>query len=201
MISKYPFIPVIKYVLSTTIILSFCPILVYAQSVNKADVREIVENLTTVLIDRYPFPEISVQYQNALLKNEHDGKYLNLAEQKLADQLTADLQQVHKDVHLHVLWDESQYKSLTSPSEVSGNSALELEQLQRQDYGFKNVDLDPLSSVAYINIPGGFHATQEAFDMAAAAMNMAAYSKRNFRCTGKRRRKRPDGALFSFLLL
>ncbi|WCT14371.1 S41 family peptidase [Mucilaginibacter jinjuensis] len=175
--SRYPFTPVVSCLFIITIILFFSPHYVNAQSVNKTDAREIVEKLTAALIERYPFPEISIQYQNALLKNERDGKYLNLTEQRLAEQLTADLQQVHRDVHLHVLQNESQYKNLTSPAYAANNSGSELEQLQRQNYGFRNVDLDPLSSVAYINIPGGFYATQEAFDIAAAAMNMAAYSK------------------------
>jgi hypothetical protein len=177
MIFRYSNIRAAKFLLPSIIILSFFSKSVYAQSVSKADVQDIVEKLTTALTDQYPFPEISAKYHDALLKNERDGKYLNLTEQKLANQLTADLQQVHKDVHLHVLRNESQYKSLTSPEAASSNRASELEQLQRKNYGFRNVDLDPLSSVAYINIPGGFHATQEAFDMAAAAMNMAAYSK------------------------
>ena len=168
---------IVKQVLACLIVLSFSLVHAFAQNVNKADVQEIIIKLTNTLNDQYPFPEFSLQYQNALLKNEHNGKYNNLTEQQLAEQLTTDLQQIHKDVHLHVVRNESQYKNLTSPEAASSNQASELEQLQRQNYGFKTVDLDPFSSVAYINIPGPFYATQESFDMAAAAMNMAAYSK------------------------
>jgi hypothetical protein len=148
-----------------------------AQIVTKNDVHEIVTKLATALTDRYPFPEISAQYRQTLLKNEHDGKYEQLTEQQLAGLITANLQQTHNDVHLHVTCDEAQYKGLVSPEGAIARNSSENELMQKQNFGFRNVDLDPMSSLAYVNIPGPFYATQESFDMAAAAMNLVAYSR------------------------
>lgn len=152
-----------------------------AQSVDKENTQQIVQKLATALADNYPFPEISATYSNTLLKNLSEGSYNNLSESALAEKLNVDLAKAHKDVHLQVLNNAGLFKSLTTPqdSEAATGSASgsEMESLRRGNYGFKAVELDGLTGAAYINIPGPFYATQEAFETAAAAMNLTAYSK------------------------
>ena len=148
----------------------------YAQTVGDSDLHEILQNLCSKLIDQYPFPKYSAQYRALLIHNEQSGRYKGLKEGVLADEITADLQQVHKDVHLHIFRDEVQYKILTSASLKTAGEESETVTLRSQNYGFKNADLDFIFSTAYINIPGPFYARQEAFETAAATMNMAAYS-------------------------
>ncbi|PUZ22153.1 hypothetical protein DCM91_15665 [Chitinophaga costaii] len=152
-----------------------------AQTVSNDDASRIVKALTDQLTDQYPFPEISAQYKAALLKNEAAGQYFQLSEAALGNKLTADLQATHKDVHLHVWRDTDRYKALVAPHEHHrGNAAdfdAELEADRRGGYGYQRVELDAATSTAYINIPGGFKSSQEAFEMAASAMGMAAYSQ------------------------
>ncbi|GAA4095261.1 S41 family peptidase [Mucilaginibacter panaciglaebae] len=150
----------------------------FAQTVNDADRHEIVTKLADRLVDVYPFPEISAKYKEDLLKNEAAGHYNNLTEQELAAKLTADMRKTHKDVHLRVSRNEATYKSMTEPrSRRGGGRGTDDNSDQRANYGFKRVEIDGTTSTAYVEIPGPFLGSQEAFEMAAASMNMCAYSK------------------------
>lgn len=146
------------------------------QTVNDADRHEIVTKLADKLVDVYPFPEISAKYSEALKKAEATGRYNNLSEDELASRLTDDLNKAHKDVHLRVMRNEQVYKSMTEPQTGGGNHR-EDDSERRANYGFKKVEIDGATSTAYIDAPGPFYGSKEAFEMAAAAMNMAAYSK------------------------
>jgi hypothetical protein len=140
----------------------------FAQTVNDADRHAVVTKLSDRLVEVYPFPEISAKYKEALLKNEAAGRYNNLSESELASKLTEDLSKTHKDVHLRVSRSVSNGPRGSRPQ---GNSDA------KSNYGFKKVEIDGATSTAYVDIPGPFLGSQEAFEMAAAAMNMSAYSK------------------------
>lgn len=150
---------------------------VNAQTVNEKEAHDIVQKLTGQLVEVYPFPEISAKYQQSLLTYEKAGRYKDLSEDSLAKKLTEDLRIVHKDVHLRVMKNEETYKRLSTPSNHRSDDSTELKRMKMQNYGFKSVQIDGTKSTAYIDIPGPFWGTQESFEMAAAAMNMAAYSK------------------------
>lgn len=153
----------------------------HSQTLSNDNVQQIVQKLATELVNNYPFPDISAQYSAALLNNLKGGQYNNLSESALAGRLTADLARVHKDVHLTVFQNEEVYKSLTVPQNNEEGAPAgpdkEAEMYRRMNYGIRSVELDPLTSTAYINFPGPFLARQEAFEAAAAAMNVAANSK------------------------
>lgn len=156
--------------LGAAAVLSLCYLPSFAQTVNDADRHAIVTKLSDRLVDVYPFPEISAKYKDALLKNEADGRYNNLSETELASRLTEDLRKAHKDVHLRV--------SRSAPQQGGGTRRnTEDNSDQRANYGFKKVEIDGATSTAYVDIPGPFLGSQEAFEMAAACMNMSAYSK------------------------
>lgn len=146
-----------------------------AQTVNEADRHEIVTKLADKLVDVYPFPEISAKYSEALKKAEAAGRYNNISEDELASRLTADLNKAHKDVHLRVMRNEQVYKSMTEPRTEGGHNR-EDDSERRSNYGFTKVEIDGATSTAYINAPGPFYGSTEAFEMATASMNMAAYS-------------------------
>ncbi|GAB3937806.1 S41 family peptidase [Mucilaginibacter myungsuensis] len=158
-------------VLCTGVALLFINQTSFAQTVSDADRHTVVTRLTDRLVDVYPFPEISAKYKEALLKLESEGRYNNLTENELANRLTEDLRKTHKDVHLRV--------SRSAPQQGGGGQRRggEDNSDQRANYGFKKVEIDGATSTAYVDIPGPFLASQEAFEMAAAAMNMSAYSK------------------------
>ncbi|MCC8410886.1 S41 family peptidase [Mucilaginibacter sp. UR6-1] len=147
-----------------------------AQTVNEADRHEIVTKLADKLVDVYPFPEISAKYSEALKKAEAAGRYNNVSEDELASRLTEDLNMAHKDVHLRVMRNEQVYKNMTEPRSEGGSNR-EDDSERRANYGFKKVEIDGATSTAYIDAPGPFYGSKEAFEMAAAVMNMAAYSK------------------------
>jgi len=148
-----------------------------AQIIADNDAHEIAHALASKLEEVYPFPDLSAKYKAALLQNEANGNYRGLSEDSLAKRLTSDLRQVHKDVHLRVMRNEETYKRLTQPRRESQQSDPEHPRMLKQNYGFKKVEVDGETSTAYIDIPGPFWGNQEAFEMAAAAMNMAAYSR------------------------
>ncbi|MCC8426885.1 S41 family peptidase [Mucilaginibacter sp. UR6-11] len=158
-----------------TLLISSVPL--FAQTVNDADRHEIVTKLGDKLVDVYPFPEISAKYKEALLINEAAGRYNNLSEDELASRLTEDLRKTHKDVHLRIMRNENTYKDLTELRNGRGRRGAGDNSEQRANYGFKKVEIDGATSTAYVEIPGPFYGSQEAFEMAAASMNMAAYSK------------------------
>lgn len=154
-----------------------CSFSIKAQELNDTDTHDIVQKLATKLTEVYPFPEIAEQYKKTLLKKEAKGQYKNLSEDSLAVKLTHDLREVHKDVHLRVMKNKDTYRRLTTPEKRRSQDDVELARMKKQNYGFKSVEINGETFTAYINIPGPFWGNQEAFEMAAAAMNMAAYSK------------------------
>lgn len=166
-----------KVALCLVYIVLFCIVPCYSQTLSKEITAQIVQKLANELIENYPFPEISARYSAGLLKNLSEGVYSNLSESSLASRLSSDLSNIHRDVHLVVFSNEELFKSLTVPQNSDAPASAETQSLQRSNYGFKSVELDALTATAYINIPGPFYARQEAFETAAAAMNLAAYSK------------------------
>lgn len=154
--------------LYTPMALILCALPSIAQTVNDADRHEIVTKLGDKLVEVYPFPEISAKYKEALTKFEAEGHYNNLSEAELASKLTEDLRKTHKDVHLRVSRNVQTSARGARPQDNAD---------QKSNYGFKKVEIDGATSTAYVEIPGPFLGSQEAFEMAAASMGMAAYSK------------------------
>lgn len=143
-----------------------------AQVLSKSETDSLVNVVGQKLTDQYPFPEISGKYNDAILQKLAAGKYYNLSPVEFAKQLTSDLQAVHKDVHLRIYQDvpvagnTNKTPSISSPGILKSNN-----------YGFEGVELDRMTATAYVNVPGPMFPTQETFEMAANAMNLAAYSK------------------------
>jgi hypothetical protein len=155
--------------LYTAMALTLCALPSFAQTINDADSHEIVTKLGDRLVAVYPFPEISAKYKEALTKFEAEGHYKNLTEQELAAKLTEDLRKTHKDVHLRVS------RSVNTGQRRGGGPQVNTD--AKSNYGFKKVEIDGATSTAYVEIPGPFLVSQEAFEIAAACMNMSAYSK------------------------
>ncbi len=141
----------------------------FAQTINDSDSHDIVTKLGDRLVAVYPFPEISAKYKEALTKFEAEGHYKNLTEQELAAKLSDDLRKTHKDVHLRVS------RSMNTGQRRGGGPQVNTD--AKSNYGFKKVEIDGATSTAYVEIPGPFLVSQEAFEIAAACMNMSAYSK------------------------
>ncbi|ACU64182.1 S41 family peptidase [Chitinophaga pinensis] len=148
--------------------------------VSKEDAHEIIGKISKQLEEGYPFPEISKKYIATMKSQEAKKAYQDLTPAKLAWKITDDLRGTHKDVHLTIFHNKDYYEQLTrsfSNTRTPEDDRLELERKRQNNYGFDAVELNKKTSTAYIKISGGFHGDQEAFEMAANAMNMAAYSK------------------------
>lgn len=151
-----------------------------APVVSKQVAHEIIEKISAGLDHSYPFPEIAKKYIAALKSQESKKAYENLTAEQLGRKITKDLREVHKDVHLTVFYSKDYFDQMTkryTNTRTPEDEKHELEKKRQNNYGFDAVELDKKTSTAYIKISGGFHGEQEAFEMAAAAMNMAAYSK------------------------
>ncbi|MBA3667278.1 MAG: S41 family peptidase [Sphingomonas sp.] len=69
----------------------------------KSEAEGVVRDLATKLEDNFVFPDIAKQYAAMLRLNLAAGKYANFADaDRFAKAVTADLQAVHKDGHLHL---------------------------------------------------------------------------------------------------
>ena len=148
--------------------------------VSKEDAHEIIGKISRQLDEGYPFPEISKKYIATLKSQEAKKAYQDLTPEKLAWKITNDLRETHKDVHLTIFHSKDYFEQLTksySNTSTPEDEKRELERKRQNNYGFDEVELNKKTSTAYIKISGGFHGDQEAFEMAANAMNMAAYSK------------------------
>jgi len=148
--------------------------------VSKEATHEIIEKISNGLDQSYPFPDISKKYIATLKSQEAKKAYENLPADQLAKKITKDLREVHKDVHLTIFYSVDYYNRITKETTNTStpqDEQRELERKRQNNYGFDAVELDRKTSTAYIKISGGFHGDQEAFEMATAAMNMAAYSK------------------------
>jgi C-terminal processing protease CtpA/Prc len=149
-------------------------------AVAKEAAHEIIEKISKGLDEGYPFPDISRKYIAALKGQESKKAYQGLTAPQLAKKITQDLREVHKDVHLTVFHSKDYFEQLTktySNTQTPEDVQRELERKRQNNYGFDAVELNKKTGTAYIKISGGFHGDQEAFEMAASAMNMAAYSK------------------------
>ncbi|MBK1881727.1 S41 family peptidase [Luteolibacter pohnpeiensis] len=171
---------VLKHACSVALAISFASTSIYADTVSESDTHEIIANLTDRLVDAYPFPEISAKYQAGLLENEKAGKYKDLSDQDLAKQLTEDLRTIHKDVHLNVIFrkpaPDQNGDDQGRQRRPRGNNGRG-QGRARSNFGFNSVDLDSQKSTAYLDIPGPFMASDEAFEAAGAAMTLSAHSK------------------------
>ncbi len=148
--------------------------------VSKEATHEIIEKISHGLDESYPFPDISKKYIATLKSQETKKAYQDLTAEQLAKKITKDLRDVHKDVHLTIFFSKDYFDRLTrtvTNTSTPEDAKKELEKQRQNNYGFDAVELNKKTSTAYIKISGGFHGDQEAFEMAASAMNMAAYSK------------------------
>lgn len=138
-----------------------------AQNFPQDSIRKVVTTVDAYLKGYYPFPEIGERYSQTLQQNMQD--YLSISKRELlAERLNSDLQKIHKDVHLHIS---------VIPENEGVTKVFVEEELIANNYGFETIHLDKTIGSAYISIPHGFNCSQDGFEMAGHAMNMAAYSR------------------------
>ncbi len=126
-------------------------------------IGKLIKDITAILEANYPLQVVAKKYANLLKQKE--GSYRTLSTDSLADRITRDLRSVHNDVHLRVFNNITQHK----PTIFRDSKEKGMEQ-----YGFKSVELDQITSTTYINMPYG---SQQSYEMASHAMNLAAHAR------------------------
>lgn len=140
----------------------------------------VVPQVAAQLKDRYPFPDLAEKYARKLRGELARGSYKGLAGRELAKAVNADLQSVHKDLHLGVHYSHALF--LQASAETGGGESQEDAEHQKEErrlanFGFTNVEIDPAHSTAYIKSRGPWWNERETFDTAAGALALAAQSR------------------------
>jgi hypothetical protein len=160
-----------KRALSTLITLAFLA------SISSAAVAQEAppERILTALDEVYVFPEVASEMGALVRKNLNDGQYDDLnSVPDFAGRLTADLQSVSHDLHLHVDWSPPRPQREGQELSDEEMDRRRLEQSRRNNFGFREVELMP-GNIGYIKLDGFSH-TSEAGPTAIAAMNFLGYA-------------------------
>lgn len=143
----------------------------------KSDLADrVVPVIEAKIAARYPFPDIADRYVAALAKALKAGRYNGLTGKELAKALNADIQGVHKDLHLGIHSSHALFLQATAETggPLSPNEK-ERERLERHEanFGFTSVEVDPRSDTAYIKSAGPWWPEKETFEIAAGTMAIA----------------------------
>jgi hypothetical protein len=111
----------------------------------------------------YPLADMAQRYGAAIAGWRQDRRYAGLPECALAERLTRDLRQIHRDQHLAVLCGPDR-----APIAAPGGGA---------DDGFEAVELDRDLPVAYIRSAGPWRLDDRTFLLASHVMGMAAQAR------------------------
>jgi retinol-binding protein 3 len=145
--------------------------------VSKEEQKEVVKNIGDLLNKNYVFPETAEKMSEFLGKNLKKGKYKKLtAPMKFADQLSDDLREVSKDLHIRVVYSPHQVIRMRKMNDSNDTDpeilALHLRRNQRQNFGFKEVKILD-GNIGYLDLRGFFD-TDHGGETAVAAMNFLA---------------------------
>lgn len=170
-----------RAVLSACMALSVTTAPVRAAPGAPVDLAHSVVPLVIAKVDAgYPYPEIAHRYKDRLQKSLASGQYAGLTGKALAKALNADIQAVHKDVHLGVYSSHDLFVQATA--ETGGpatpeETAREQAEKHAANFGFTSVDVDAQTGTTYIRSAGPWWADQQSFEMAAGALALASQSR------------------------
>lgn len=110
-------------------------------TIDRGDVRRMVDMLGQLLIDEYVFPDVGEQLQALLAQRLDAGVYDGLTHVRaFADAVTSDLQEINGDRHLRLLFSEDevvseadaaeQFKAFTSCAEATAAGVARVERLE-----------------------------------------------------------------------
>jgi CubicO group peptidase (beta-lactamase class C family) len=134
---------------------------------------EVIEGALKALNEGYVFPETARKMEQAIRQRVERKEYDNIASAaSFAQTLTAHLQEVSKDKHLRVIFNDG-----TRPM-FGGQNPADLERARamaaKRNFGFEKVErLD--GNIGYLDLRG-FENLELARDTAAAAMNFLAHT-------------------------
>lgn len=147
-------------------------------AVNSKEKKEVIDSIAKLLKDNYVFPDMGVKLGEYIIAKHKKGDYDNFNDvKKFAAQLTSDLQEVSKDLHLRVIFDpraakEQLYPKKFTDEELEAQRNWKLTLGQLQNFGFENVKILD-GNIGYLKLTG-FFSLENAGPTAVAAMNFLA---------------------------
>jgi retinol-binding protein 3 len=140
-----------------------------------SDRTAIVEDIARALGEVYVFPEVATAMGQHLRTRLAAGAYDSLAAvPDFAGELTRDLQSISRDLHLRVAFSPAPPPVTEGGPSEAEQEARRREQLRRDNYGFRKVELLP-GNVGYLRLDG-FSSTDLAGPTAVSAMGLLAGS-------------------------
>jgi len=136
--------------------------------------RAIVDSISLAIRNHYVVPDVAQDMCESILDKLNSGQYDNITEPAdFTNQLTDDLREVSKDVHLKV----QSIRGNNGESGVADSAEIQQQKLaewRRANFGFHQIErLD--GNIGYIDL-SGFYDVQYAAPTAIAAMNFLANS-------------------------
>ncbi|GEO11570.1 hypothetical protein SAE01_40660 [Segetibacter aerophilus] len=142
-------------------------------AVTASEQREVISSISSLLNNRYVFPEVAKETSDLLMSNLNKGVYSSLRDPiSFSGRLTSDLQLVTKDKHLGVRVDPDYIRDIRARQGTSSDPKATTAMLQRMknnNYGFKEVKLLD-GNIGYLDLRS-FVDPQYAGETAVAAMN------------------------------
>jgi C-terminal processing protease CtpA/Prc len=141
--------------------------------VTQEEIKEVTQSMASLLKTNYVYPEKAKKMASLLTNNYANGKYNKIKDVgKLVDVLQKDINSIYHDKHLRVIFDPENITRMRAAENAPEDTLLdvnELREMQRDNYGFKEVKL--LSgNLGYLDLRG-FYPTSQASETAVAAMN------------------------------
>lgn len=141
-------------------------------SVSSEELSALTKSIGKVLKEQYIFPNHANEIAKLLEENRKSGLYENYREHRaLSEKLTEDIRSVNNDVHLSVSYTPPEGSGGKVMRRMKSNGKLskkQLESMQRENFGFKDVRLLE-GNVGYLNL-SGFYDPRYAGETAVSAM-------------------------------
>lgn len=144
--------------------------------IDAAEKKEVVKNISDILGKNYVFPEVAKKMGAHIQKKLKKGRYDKITSPRVfGGQLTGDLREISKDLHIRVNFAPEMVKQLRKAEKEDDDSDIDKERIVRgkkANFGFKEVKILN-GNVGYLNFTR-FAPAWYAGKTAVAAMNFLA---------------------------
>ncbi|MBN1986456.1 MAG: S41 family peptidase, partial [Prolixibacteraceae bacterium] len=124
-----------------------------SSQISDSEKKESIQKILEILENRYIFPEVADSMKNVVISNLESGKYdtISLAEE-FAFQLTSDLQQVSKDLHLKIQFEEQREPQPDENEKDDAGEKWIQNLMQENNYGVTSKKILE-GNIGYLEIP------------------------------------------------
>lgn len=164
---------IVKIVLLLGVVFVTCRIAAQDARLGQDEKELILRKTAEYLRDNYVIPDIGIKYYSFVMQQLKKGVYNKISHpRRFAEQLTKDIQRIHKDEHIRVIsiWPDQQQLREQDPLLAF---FLNARQDQYTNFGLKEVQVFP-GNIGYLNIIS-FEAPEQAEQTLDNAMNFLRY--------------------------